>query len=536
MSMDANLKRTLANIREEYKKVGIESVIYSDNTITLGDVLSDLNVINTNHHHVFFDVSALQLPLYLITIYIDTDNNKVRITDLVSGKKYIGSYDANKTLYSCLQEAKDDIYTLSVNCYAPSGDSTDLTGIAVQVKDAQNNVIASGTYNGTTLNFPLPLNQTYKIEVLTQSLTISSITYFAPEVVSGSASGTLTANATVDYRYSSSQSINSLNAVKQFLALPDIDIATKRLALVRTETNSFSINITITNPENNTQYTMPCYVLDVEQKTKLVDGVEQTFVGARIGFAYQLPSDMVFDQREQLECDSGETFASGMYYFTATTSGVGDKTFTKLVEGTDYQVGDDIDTYKSQHSVYVFKNALGDTNAVRYGSNIYHYSNIHKWLNALGDNWFTPSYVGDILASGYSGKKGFLSWLDNDTLSLIEDDVAYGVYERSGQELPNNKLYAKVVLLSGTEVAGSVNANEGTVFEYWKYLNGDTISNSANANRTSSKITNTASKATFWLRSPYRGNSCDVWFVNYNGYVSSNGACSGYGVLVSFTV
>ena len=424
---------------------------------------------------------------------------------------------------------------LSVDVYAPVGDSTELTGVNVQVKDSNNVVIASGTYNGDTLKFPLPIYQTYKVEVLTKSLTIGAITYFNP-TTSSPTSGTLTQDMSITYRYGSTESITNLGDVKAFVGLPNISLETKRQALVRTETNSFSVNITIKNPETNVTYTMPVYVLAVDEYKKLVDGVEQTFVGARVGFGYELPDDKVFDEREQLECESGELFQSDMFYFTATTGGIGDKAFTKLVEGTDYQVGDDIDAYKTQYNVYVFKNALGDTNEVRYGSNIYHYSNIHKWLNALGDNWFSPSYVGDILASGYSGKKGFLSWLDADTLALIEDNVAYGIYERSGQELPNNKLYCKVCLLSGTEIAGSVNNNEGTVFDYWKYLNGGVISNNANANRTACKITNITSKSTFWLRSPSRGSSHLVWYVGGNGNVSYSSACVSYAVLPTFTV
>lgn len=114
----------------------------------------------------------------------------------------------------------------------------------------------------------------------------------------------------------------------------------------------------------------------------------------------------------------------------------------------------------------MYKHAWNDSNVVRYGNNVYSESNIDKWLNASGDNWFVPSHIGDILANMYKTKKGFKDWFKSSDLSQIEDNVAYGVYERSGHEDTNNTIYRQFVLLSGTEMAGSVNANEGTVFDY----------------------------------------------------------------------
>lgn len=435
---------------------------------------------------------------------------------------------------------------LNVDIYAPVGDSTTLSGIEVQIKDENDNLLLTGTYNGETLKFFLPLYQQYKIEVVTQSVTIGGVTYFAPEITSGSSEGAIVADTNVVYRYSSTQSINSLSAVKQFLALPDIDIATKRLALVRTETNSFSVNITIKNPENNTEYTMPIYILEIDNYTKKVDGVDTTFLGAKCQFGYALPDSVAFDEREQVECESGETFQDGIFYYTATSSGVGDKVFTPLVAGTDYQNGDSIDTYKSTNNVYVFKHAWSNTqygsgnsstaNLIRYGSNIYHESNIDKWLNGIGVDWFVASHLGDRLATWYNGKHGFKDWFDNATLSLIEDNVAYGVYERTNFELPDNKIYRMFVLPSGTEMAGSCNNNEGTITEYWKYLNGGSAGNSANANRTVKKITNISSAQNTWFRSPYRNNSYYAWLVNTNGNIYNSSACYGYAVLPTFTV
>jgi len=530
-------------------------------TINGQSILGEGNIeINLSNYYTKTETETKIID-YLKTFITDgyNENSNYSAGDLVieDGKLYQAKQDITAETFdpshwqqiniSQLLDKKVNFVNLKIDCLAPVGDSTTLSGISVQVKDAQDQVIATGTYNGTTLTFALPLNQTYKVKILTDSLTISGITYFAPEIVSGSSEGTLTNETTLTYRYSSTEHITSLSGVKQFLALQGIDIATKRLALVRSETNQFSVDIVIKNPANNTEYTMPLYILEVDNYTKLVEGVEQTFVGARVEFAYALPDSVPFDQREQVECASGETFQEGTYYYTATSTGIGDKTFTPLTAGTDYQNGDDIDTYKSTNNVYVFKHAWSNTqygsgnkstaNLIRYGCNIFHKSNLFKWLNASGDDWFVADHLGDTISgSWFEGKKGFKDWLKSTDLALIEQDVAYGVYEIDNATLPNNKVYAQFVVPSGTEIAGSVNNNEGTVFDYWKYLNGGQISNSANANRTVVKVSNLTSKQTTWLRSPYRNYSYSAWRVTSSGGVTNLNACNTYAVLPLFTI
>ena len=511
--------------------------------ITSGKVATyDSHIADKNNPH---EVTKQQVGLGNVDNTSDADKPVSNATQIALDEKA----DKNDTYTKQQVDALIDNLkrTISIDCLAPVGDTTDLSGITIQVKDDSDVVIASGVYNETTLTLSLPLNQKYKVEILTNSVSIGGITYFAPDKESGQDEGTLTENITLVYRYASTENINSLRAVKQFIAMPDIDLETKRQALVRSETNSFSVDITVSNPDNPSQtYTMPLYVLAVDTYTKLVNGVEQSFLGARIQFGYALPDNYVFDEREQAQCDDGETFQSGIYYYTATSSGIGDKAFTPLTEGTDYQVGDSIDTYETTNNVFVFKHAWSNTqygsggsstsNLIRYGSNIIHESNLMKWLNGSGTSWFVASHLGDRLANQYVGKHGFKDWFSASDLALIEDMVGYGVYERTNFELPNNKFYSMFNLLSGTEIAGSVNANEGTAFDYWKYLNGGVISNNANANRTVCKITNITSKQTFWLRSPYRGNSSNVWYVNIYGIVSTNNACNSYAVLPTFTV
>lgn len=291
--MNRQMKETLAKFREQFKTVDVEVITYTNTSLTLADVLAQLNTINTNKHHVFFDTSAFHVSLYLCTIFIDVDNDKVRIADLVTGKKYVGSYEASKTLYACMQEAVDDICTIYVDCLAPEGDNTTLVGIDVQVTDQKDLVIATKTYNGHAVAFPLPIYQQYKVKLLTDTVNVGGTQYFAPEVESGNIIGTITEDSEVVYRFSSTEHITSLSAIKTFLALEGIDTATKRSALVRGENNSFSVNIQIKKPETNVYYTMPVYVLAVDTYKKLVNGVEQEFLGARCSFGYALPDSYI---------------------------------------------------------------------------------------------------------------------------------------------------------------------------------------------------------------------------------------------------
>jgi len=409
--------------------------------------------------------------------------------------------------------------TLTVSC-KPSevADPTVLSGVAVTIKDEADNTLATDTFNGTALQFSLPINQKYKV-VVTSTLTIGSVVYFNPQGTGSQ--GAMTTDKTVVMEYESTRNITSMADVKAFLAL-DLPIATKRAAIVATETNPFTFNIDLyaNGTESAKTATMPVRVLEVDTYEQLVDGEAVQFVGAKCQPIYTVTS-RTFDEREQLETSMGEKFSADLRYFTAKTSGVGDKAFTMLTVGTNYQIGDDIDTYKTEHNVSVFKNGLknssnqlsADTNVVRYGSNITHFSNVHKWLNGEGTDWFVSSYEGDICT--YSSDLGYKSWFKSDVLALIRDNVAWGVYERNGFELPNNKMYCMFALPSMTEFAGVGNNYEGTVTEYWKYLNGGNISNSANATRV---IKNSGGTNQYmWFRSPYRSRSGHPWELYTSG-------------------
>lgn len=77
----------------------------TDSSITLGDIATQLNVINTIGDHVFFDMSQLGVMMYLCTIFIDTANNVYKVFDLVSGRYAEGTYSSTMLLTMATAQA-----------------------------------------------------------------------------------------------------------------------------------------------------------------------------------------------------------------------------------------------------------------------------------------------------------------------------------------------------------------------------------------------------------------------------------------------
>lgn len=77
----------------------------TDTSTTLGDIATTLNSVNTIGDHVFFDMSALGVMMYLCTIYIDTSEGVYKVFDLVSGRYAEGSYSSTMLLTMATAQA-----------------------------------------------------------------------------------------------------------------------------------------------------------------------------------------------------------------------------------------------------------------------------------------------------------------------------------------------------------------------------------------------------------------------------------------------
>ena len=86
-----------------------EIIKISDTATTLGDINALLNAspngVNIRGDHVFFDMSALGVMMYLCTIFIDTDNGVYKVFDLVSGRYAEGTYNASMLLTMATAQA-----------------------------------------------------------------------------------------------------------------------------------------------------------------------------------------------------------------------------------------------------------------------------------------------------------------------------------------------------------------------------------------------------------------------------------------------
>ena len=74
-------------------------------TTTLGNIAAILNSVNNVGDHVFFDMSALGVMMYLCTIFIDTSAGQYKVFDLVSGRYAEGAYDATMLLTMATAQA-----------------------------------------------------------------------------------------------------------------------------------------------------------------------------------------------------------------------------------------------------------------------------------------------------------------------------------------------------------------------------------------------------------------------------------------------
>ena len=136
-----------------------------------------------------------------------------------------------------------------------------------------------------------------------------------------------------------------------------------------------------------------------------------------------LPTSLPFDGTERSQCDSTtETVAEDGVYYYGTTAASGtptaaDTTALALTTG---------DAIPYSDYARIFKSSINTTVAnfislYSYGYNNYFLSNIRQYLNASGaaGAWFSPSHVGDTLASQYNSHRGFMTGVPSDFLAVL---------------------------------------------------------------------------------------------------------------------
>ena len=505
----------------------------AEGALTMAEVLARLNTINAQGQHVFFDVSAISsVPqLYLVTIFIDTTANVVRVYDQVTGKIFLGTYDAAATLADTLGQAVDSYVSVTVT--AATLDGVTVTGQTVYLYEGDSADAArlkqTAAYEGQPVTFTVARGFEYFAAI---SSTLPN--HFAPSTAHGSAN----AATSVTLTYQDTANIASFAGIQGFLASVEADetlttdeerVAFARAALVPENGTAKEIADTWTATDGTTVYDNPMVVVDVKYYE---DGDGDSHLGAKMERKWCSHHDIQFDAAEGVECDSATetTAGAGVVYYGLAT-GQTSKTAANLTK-LALSEGDTI-PYSDYAKVY--KTAVDDSgkNVLQYGYNNWKRSGARQYLNSSAGVglWWTPDHVGDVAPSQLATLRGYKAGCTAALLAAVKK-VKVTTYTNSvtdGSAI--DVTYDDFFLDSGTEVYGSVNGNEGTYDLYWKQATGlSSPANSENAGRKHYRESNHSSASYVWLRSPNRSTSNNVWFVYTSGSVNHGSAYNSYAV------
>ena len=170
-----------------------------------------------------------------------------------------------------------------------------------------------------------------------------------------------------------------------------------------------------------------------------------------------------------------------------------------------------------------------DTGRKNYGNSNYGVSNIRKYLNSLGPDWYTPQHAQDAPPNAaniweghgpYDKRYGFLSAFPTEFVErIVTTTLTTVVPDIDGAGVSTQK--DKVFLLSRTEVGlGDEREAEGKVIPFFKNntarLKKPTQQALDNTTYTNSGLA--ASKTWYWwLRSPIATNTRNVRYVSFDG-------------------
>lgn len=202
-----------------------------------------------------------------------------------------------------------------------------------------------------------------------------------------------------------------------------------------------------------------------------------------------------------------ETAQAGKTYYTLEGS-----TYTKLIDGTDYNVGDPVPM-----AAWYEKNLDNR----QYGSNNPLYSNQIQWANADGaaGQWFKKQTLFDTCSTTLLQKNGFLRHLDPEFLRIVKPAklITARCNAEDGGEFTHS---AKFWSLSMAQVFGSANNGimENVQLEYY-----------ANGGDKRKCLKDSTTYSTWWLRSPNAGDAYGVCYVQASGASGNNGAYSAHG-------
>ena len=151
---DAQKRQAIQNL-SVYDDITQIIKITSANTV-MSDIETTLNSVNGNGDHVFFDVSALDTGMYLVTIFLN--GGFYRIADLVTGFEKVGFYASTDSLVDIL----NSVPTTTGKHYTVQWDKT--SAQCTRLNDAASivtNTVNFGHFGAVNPNYDNPFDSIY---------------------------------------------------------------------------------------------------------------------------------------------------------------------------------------------------------------------------------------------------------------------------------------------------------------------------------------------------------------------------------------
>lgn len=178
---------------------------------------------------------------------------------------------------------------------------------------------------------------------------------------------------------------------------------------------------------------------------------------------------------------------------------------------------------------------------VSYGNNRWLHSPLRQWLNASGDNWWSPATVFDRPPS-YVSHKGFLTYLDPGLIAVMQPvkrtyALNYATDGGTSSAPVYDTCYDKVFLPCWEENYLKVDSSYGgkageegcgEAWEYWRRAKGTSTPPAAGTTNTEYIRTRLDNKtaAPVFLASAHRSTGGNVAYVNSAGYCGNYYACT----------
>ena len=499
---------------------------------TMGDMKVAIESYRNVGQSVVWNTSLIDVPqrLYLCTVFVDAGEMTIRVADIVSGRMYIGPYLEEETIRQVLEKAVDAYVSITVS--AETQDGVTVAGQTVYIHngaDASAPVSQSKPYDGKPIVFLLGKGMQYFVRI-TDDLS----GHFSPTTATGYAN----ASTSVTLVYSDVSNVTRLEDIAPALkAIGSVEIAKNTLVGKVFEDVWVDYDAigngdaTPANVENHPAWLDPLVITNVEE-VEDVDGVKH--IGAVLMRKYCGRYDIVFDA-PNTELATEETAQDGIYYY-GLEIGQTSPTAAKLTLLT-LSAGAEI-PYSSYEKIY--RNSVRDNskNIIQYGHNRYETSAFRQYLNSAAPNgeWWHQQHVGQKAPTSNANYSGYKRGCSSALLSCIKPVKRPVFSNTAGDGGATYYVCDDIFLPSCTEMFGTSNPNEGDYqYRYWQGIAGPDAqpADSATALNTARKMIRINNKAStsasvVRLRSAYRSNSYNVWYVYTSGILNSYIASSAY--------